>query len=216
MQRIFAIAAAGVLVAMLAVLGGLVFLRQGGDPFEPCRTTRIAGGSSQIGGPFTLLDSTGATVTDTDVVTEPSLIYFGYTFCPDVCPFDAARNAQTTDILAERGLSIAPIFISVDPERDTPEVMGDFASNIHPKMIGLTGSAEQIRHAAQAYKAYYKRGDDDPDYYLISHSNFSYLTLPGYGFVEVFRGAPNANSEGLDADQLADQLQCYLKVAQQI
>ncbi len=98
----------------------------------------------------------GETVTDADVLTGPSLIYFGYTFCPDVCPLDTARNAEAIDILEERGQMVTPVFISIDPERDTPEVVGDFAVNLHERMIGLTGSPEQVAAASKAYKTYYK------------------------------------------------------------
>ena len=91
------------------------------------------------GGPFELVNAQGETVTDADVFTEPSLVYFGYTFCPDVCPFDVSRNAEAVDLLAERGISVTPVFISIDPERDTPEVVGEYAEVMHEKAIGLSG-----------------------------------------------------------------------------
>ena len=175
MTRIIAPLAA---VAAVLVLGGtwLATRNASDDQFAQCRTSAVAGGTA-IGGPFELLNSKGETVTDKDVITEPTMIYFGYTFCPDVCPLDTARNADATDILAEGGQSMTPAFISIDPNRDTPEVVGDYAFNMHEKMIGLTGSAAQVKAASQAYRTYYKAHPADDEYYLVDHSTFSYLGL---------------------------------------
>ena len=129
----------------------------------------------------------GNTVTQADVITRPVLIYFGYTFCPDVCPLDNARNAEAADILEERGIEVTPVFISVDPARDTPEVMRGYVDNLHPRMIGLTGTDEQIRTATQAYKAYFKIQPSGDEFYLVDHSTFTYLVLPEIGFVDFFR-----------------------------
>ena len=172
------------------------------DAFAQCRATSVAGGAT-IGGPFELLNKDAQTVTDADVITEPSLIYFGYTYCPDVCPLDTARNAEVVDLLAERGVSATPVFISIDPERDTPEIVGEYAENMHEKMIGLTGSLEQVDAASKAYKTYYNRHEGDPDYYLVDHSTFSYLVLPEHGFVEFFR-------RDNTAEQVASSVQCFV------
>ena len=203
MTRIYAILAA-VLVA--AALGVIWFVSQpggGDDRFAQCRTAKVAGGTSQIGGPFELLNSKGETVTDKDVITGPTLLYFGYTYCPDVCPLDNSRNVEAIDILESRGQMVTPVFISIDPQRDTPEVVGDFAANLHERMIGLTGSPEQVKAASQAYKTYYKRQEGDEDYYLIDHSTFSYLVLPEDGFVEFFR-------RDLTPEDMADRIGCFL------
>lgn len=187
MTRITAIAAAALVVALIGAGLGYVFVAgRDADRFADCRAGQVAGG--EIGGPFTLVDAQGQTVTDKEVITEPSLVYFGYTFCPDVCPLDNVRNAQAVDLLAERGYAATPVFISIDPARDTPPVVGDFARNIHEKMIGLTGSAEQVKAASTAYKTYYQaQGDGSDPYYMVDHSTFTYLVLPGYGFVDFFR-----------------------------
>jgi protein SCO1/2 len=189
----FRLALAGALATLLALIGGSLALTwwagSGDDAFAQCRQGQVAGGMGSIGGPFTLVDSTGRTVTDRDVITEPALIYFGYTFCPDVCPLDTARNAEAIDLLAEAGVSATPVFISIDPERDTPDVVGRFAGNLHERMIGLTGSPDQVRAASQAYKTYYSAQGtlaDDP-YYLVDHSTFTYLALPDVGVVEFYR-----------------------------
>jgi protein SCO1/2 len=157
-----------------------------------------------IGGPFTLVDSTGRMVTEKDVLTKPSLVYFGYTFCPDICPLDNARNAEAVDILEENGFDVNPVFISIDPERDTPEVLADFTANLHPKMIGLTGTAEQVKAASQAYKTYYrKQNAEDPEFYLMDHSTFTYLVLPDQGFVDFFK-------RDATAAQIAETTACFL------
>ena len=204
MTRIIAVAAA---VVLLVGLAGIWFVSQnsGGDQFAQCRGGAIAGGAD-IGGPFELVNTDGDTVTDQDVFTEPSLVYFGYTFCPDVCPLDAARNAEAIALLEERGKMVTPVFISIDPERDTPEVVGDFAANMHDRMIGLTGSPEQVAAASKAYRTYYKAQDGDEDYYLVDHSTFSYLVLPKYGFVEFFR-------RDVSAEQMAETIACFVSKA---
>ncbi|WP_224824253.1 SCO family protein [Cognatishimia sp. MH4019] len=204
MSRKFAALAAG---GVAALVGGAVVLTTvmaPADQFADCRIGQVAGG--QIGGPFTLVNGEGQTVTDQDVLTDPSLIYFGYTYCPDVCPLDTFRNAEATYILEEQGKEITPIFISVDSERDSPEVVSEFAANMHERMIGLTGSPEQVRAASQAYKTYYSRQDSDDEFYLIDHSTLSYLVLPEHGFVEFFR-------RDLTPDQLADSVACFLDAA---
>ncbi|MEM9974135.1 MAG: SCO family protein [Pseudomonadota bacterium] len=207
MTRIYLIA------ALLAVVAGsglsyLIMSNSAGgdDQFAQCRATSVAGGAGEIGGPFTLVSETGETVTDADVITRPSLIYFGYTFCPDVCPLDTARNADAIDLLTDKGLDVQPIFISVDPERDTPDVVADFTANLHEDMLGLTGSPEQVEAASQAYKTYYRKHESDDEFYLVDHSTFSYLVLPEHGFVEFFR-------RELTPEQLAESTACFVNAA---
>ena len=152
---------------------------------QPCGNTAVAG--SAIGGPFELVSETGEIVTEADVITKPTLVYFGYTFCPDVCPLDSARNAQAAYMLEDQGIDLGTVFISVDPQRDTVEVVRDFTDNFHENMIGLTGSAEQVKAASQAYKTYYHANDDDPEYYLVDHSTQTYLMFPDTGLATFFR-----------------------------
>ena len=209
MTRIYALVSAALIGALVIGAALVAFLGQAqrsgsDDPFARCRGSAIAGGAGQIGGPFTLVSETGETVTDADVITEPTILYFGYTFCPDVCPLDTVRNAEAVDILEAGGYSVQPVFISVDPERDTPEVVEAFTANIHPRMLGLTGTPEQTDAAADAYRVYYRinREGDDP-YYLVDHSAFSYLVLPEYGFVEFF------NREATPVE-MAERAQCFI------
>ncbi|MEE4189264.1 MAG: SCO family protein [Roseobacter sp.] len=199
-------AAAGI----VGLVGGIWLATQGSesdDQFAQCRASAVAGGAGTIGGPFELVNGAGETVTDADVITEPSLLYFGYTFCPDVCPLDVARNVVAVEVLEEQGVSVTPIFISIDPKRDTPEVVDDFAANMHPRMIGLTGSDEQVAAASKAYRTYYRAQDsEDDEYYLVDHSTFSYLVLPEHGFVEFFR-------REIAPEQMAETVSCFIENA---
>lgn len=205
MLRLYAITAALTIVSLLAALW-LITARGPADAFAACARGRVAGGAGAIGGPFTLIDHTGRTVTDAEVFTRPTLLYFGYTFCPDVCPADTARNAVAADLLEQQGHMVTPAMISIDPERDTPEVMADFAANLHERMIGLTGAMDQVRAAAQAYHVYFSRQDGDPEYYLVDHSVFSYLVLPERGVVAFYRRDATAR-------QVADSAACFIDAA---
>jgi len=196
------------LVAVVALVaagaGGYLYTKsKPTDSFASCGGSQIAGGA-KIGGPFTLLDArTGKTVTDAQVITKPSLVYFGYTFCPDVCPLDNARNAQATDILAKMGMDVQPVFISVDPARDTPRVVNDFTEAFSPKMIGLTGTLEQVKAAAKEYKAFFRIADPSKNDYIVDHSTFTYLMLPKTGFADFFKREDTP-------EQVAKRVACYL------
>lgn len=156
MPRIAAIAAASLTLVALAAGAFFALRPSSDDPYADCRTAKVLG-TAAIGGPFTLTSGTGARVTDTEVITRPTLIYFGYAFCPDVCPTDLARNATAADILVERGIDVELAFITIDPARDTPEVLREYASMIHPRLVGLTGTPEEIAAVASAYKVFYRK-----------------------------------------------------------
>lgn len=204
MSRTIAPIAAIVAALFLGALWWMMQKPMDTGPFAQCQATQVAGDGNEIGGPFELVNSKGETVTDADVITEPTLIYFGYTFCPDVCPLDTSRNAEAVDLLAERGISTTPVFITIDPERDTPEAVGDFAYNLHEKMIGLTGSEAQISAASKAYRTYFKAHDKSDEFYLVDHSTFTYLVLPEHGFVEFFR-------REVSAEAMADRVECFVE-----
>lgn len=187
MTRILAITALAVFAIFAGFTLWLVWPEPGDDQFAECRKSRVAGGGGSIGGPFTLIDGAGAEVTDSDVFAKPSLLYFGYTYCPDVCPLDVARNADAVDLLKELGYDSQPVFISIDPERDTPEVVADYAESLHEDMIALTGSPDQVKAASKAYRTYYRKRDGDEEFYLVDHSTFTYLVMPETGFAEFFR-----------------------------
>lgn len=207
MVRIIAVAAAAAIAALLIGIYLVSGRGAGDDRFAQCRAAQVAGGTSQIGGSFELVSETGETVTDADVIDKPALIYFGYTFCPDVCPMDNARNAEAVEILESRGKIVKPVFISIDPARDTPEVMAEFTDYLHPRMLGLTGTPEQVKAASQAYRTFYQKqepADGDEEFYLVDHSTFTYLTLPEYGFVEFFR-------RDTTAEDMADRVACFME-----
>jgi protein SCO1/2 len=201
-RAIALISAATVLVG-LAVGGYLVMRGAPDDRFADCRRTAVAGGTADIGGPFALTDAAGRRVTEAVAITGPTLIYFGYTFCPDFCPTDLARNAAAADLLAERGVDVGQVFITIDPERDTPEVAGDYASAIHPDLVGLSGTPDEIAAAAKAYRVYFRKSGDDPEYYMMDHSTFSYLVAPDAGLLEFFRSE-------MTAEEVADATACYV------
>lgn len=175
-------------LALAAVIGGTAYWTMNAE--NECGTTAVAGAT--IGGPFELLNTDGTLVTDKDVIDRPTLVYFGYAFCPDVCPFDVARNALAIDLLEEQGIDARPVFITIDPARDTPEELAGYAADMHPKMVALSGSDEQIRAAAQAYKVYYAKGEGEGDFYLMDHTTFTYLMLPETGLATFFKREDSA------------------------
>ena len=133
-------------------------------------------GRGPIGGPFALVDHTGKLRSDAEFRGKLLVIYFGYTYCPDVCPTDLMAIAQAIDSLGPAGEMIQPIFISVDPERDTPDRLAEYVSAFHPRMIGMTGTPDQVRKVALSYKAYYaKVSEENGTDYAIEHTGVVYL-----------------------------------------
>jgi protein SCO1/2 len=162
------------------------------------------GGNSpiSIGGPFTLEDGSGKAVTDRDFRGKYMLVYFGYTFCPDVCPTTLNAIADAMDKLGPTAAHIQPVFITVDPKRDTPAVVKQYAAAFGPSIVGLTGTAEEIAKAAKEYRVYYAehRTGPGPDDYSMDHSSVLYLMSPDGGFVAPVR-----------ADQSGDEIAANLK-----
>lgn len=147
---------------------------------DPARAARLMDdlmwGHGSVGGPFELIDHTGKKRTDADFRGKLLLVYFGYTYCPDVCPTDLTQIGLAVDELGAAGADVQPLFISVDPERDTTSVLAQYVSAFHPRLIGLTGTPAQIRAVADSYKAYYaKYSPADGGVYLIDHTGFIYL-----------------------------------------
>lgn len=147
----------------------------------------------KIGGPFTLTDHTGKRVTEKDFLGKYMVVYFGYSYCPDVCPTELQVIVSALDKLGAKGEKITPLFITIDPERDTVEQMASYVGHFHKNLIGLTGSPEEIRQAARAYKVYYaKAKNDDPGKeradsdYLMNHSNIIYVMDPNGAFAAHF------------------------------
>jgi protein SCO1/2 len=147
---------------------------------------------AEVGGPFSLTDHNGRRVTEKDFAGKYLLIFFGYSFCPDICPTTLTRVSGSLQILEDKAKDLQPLFITIDPDRDTVEVLRDYLSNFHPAILGLTGSAEEIDQVAKAYKVFYAKAEtgasedgDDPDY-LMDHSGFVYFMDPKGNLAEVF------------------------------
>ncbi len=166
---------AGLVLAFAVGLGALSLVRS-------LEEERPAVGQVSIGGPFSLVDHTGRSVSEADFQGRHMLVYFGYTFCPDVCPTELQVVSEALDQLGEDAAAVQPVFITVDPERDTPEVLADYRQHFHPDFRMLTGTLEQVRDAAKTFRIYFAKVDDDDGSgdYLMDHSSFVYL-LDGAG-----------------------------------
>jgi len=129
-----------------------------------------------IGGAFTLIDQHGVRRTDADFRGKLMLVYFGFTYCPDICPTDLQAIGLAVDQLGAAGNQVQPLFVTLDPERDTPQLLADYVPMFHPRLIGLSGDASAIRAAARAYKVYYaKVPRTDGSDYTVDHSAFIYF-----------------------------------------
>jgi protein SCO1 len=173
-----------VYIAFALICASLSACSGGTQAYPPAATAveaPLAG--ARIGGPFTLIDQQGRTVRDRDFAGGYRLIYFGYSFCPDVCPVDmnrlmlGLRRFEAAD--PPRAARVQPIFISIDPERDTSEALRPFAAQFHPRLIALTGTADAVRSVADAYLVRYRRQPgSSPDAYLVAHTQLAYLMGP--------------------------------------
>ena len=201
MPKFYASVAAIALAALLGWQGYRALQTQSADAFAECRSGAVAGG--EIGGPFTLTDTKGNTVTDATLLAKPALIYFGYASCPDVCPLDNARNAEAVALLAAQGLDVTPVFITVDPTRDTQAVLADYAENFEG-LLALTGSQAQTDAAAKTYKVYFQMPEKRDPGYMVDHTTMTYLMLPKVGFVDFFQ-------RDATAQDMADKTACFLK-----
>ncbi|MFS7997470.1 putative copper chaperone SCO1/SenC, Thioredoxin domain, Thioredoxin-like superfamily [Helianthus anomalus] len=167
-------------------------------------------GKAAIGGPFNLIDHNGRSVTENDFKGKWTLIYFGFTHCPDICPDELQKLAAAIDkIKAKAGYEIVPVFISVDPERDTVEQVGEYVKEFHPKLIGLTGPPEEIKKAARAYRVYYMKTEEEGSDYLVDHSIIMYLMDPNMEFIKFF--GKNNDVDAL-TEGIINEIKQYRKV----
>lgn len=164
--------------------------------FTPSRN-----GAALIGGPFALQTADGKTLTDKDMLGHPFLVYFGYTHCPDICPTDLAEISDVFGKLP--GKPVKALFITVDPERNSPHAMGDYVSSFDPRIIGLSGSRGDIEQAEKAYRVYARKAPGKDDNYAMDHSSVVYLMDRNGRFVEAF------NLER-SAAEAAKELEAYL------
>ncbi|EEF30267.1 Protein sco1, putative [Ricinus communis] len=155
-------------------------------------------GKAAIGGPFNLINHDGKNVTEKDFMGKWTILYFGFTHCPDICPDELQKLVAAIDKIKEKaGLEVVPVFISVDPERDTVEQVREYVQEFHPKLVGLTGNPEEIKKAARAYRVYYMKTTEEDSDYLVDHSIVMYLMGPNMDYVKFF-GKNN------DVDSLTD------------
>jgi cytochrome oxidase Cu insertion factor (SCO1/SenC/PrrC family) len=145
-----------------------------------------ATGTALVGGPFSLMDHTGRRVTDEDFRGRYMLVAFGYTYCPDVCPGELQLISAALDRLGAKADRIAPIFITVDPARDTQDVLKAYMANFHPRFVGLTGSEAEIAAAAKAYRVYFRKVESPGSPYLMDHTSLVYLMDPEGNYVTHF------------------------------
>jgi protein SCO1/2 len=163
-------------------------------------------GRALVGGPFTLTDHTGRRVTDQDFRGRTLIVVFGFTFCPDVCPTELQLISAALDRLGPRAKDAVPLFITVDPERDTPAQLASYVKSFHPRLVGLTGTQEEIDAAAKAYRVYFKKAPDPKSSagYTMDHSALIYVMGPDGTYQAHF--AP-----GVSVDTLAERLGVLLQ-----
>lgn len=192
----------------VAVVGAQVTVRMMNDAAAPPTAEEKARTAQDVArdvvtGEFSLIDHHGSAVTDEDYRGSWLLIFFGYTYCPDVCPTSLGVVSLVMDELGKDAAKVQPLFITVDPERDTPEVMADYVAAFHPRIIGLTGSLEQIKAAAHSHRAYYAKapveegGEITPDEYGMDHSAYLYLMDAQGVYAHVF--SPTDTSDDIAA-----------------
>lgn len=150
-----------------------------------------------IGGPFSLIDKDGKTVTWDDFKGQYRIVYFGYTFCPDACPMDMQQVMKGFSLFEQasptRAAKVQPIFITIDPERDTPKVIGVWTAAFSPRLIGLTGTPDQVKAAAKAFATYYAKGEETSGGYLMDHARMAFLMDPDgkpLAILSVDKGGP--------------------------
>jgi protein SCO1/2 len=191
-----AVLAAGIVAAIITIKVSEV---RTASSLAPSGQIQVSG-DFNVGGPFTLTNQDGQRVTDKDFAGRFQLIYFGYTFCPDVCPTELNTMSLALQQVGSR-VRIVPIFITIDPARDTPESLKAYLSSFGPDFVGLTGSDEEIAAIAKEYRVYYKKSDGDGDNYGMDHTSLVYLMTPNGKLVALFRAGatPEDIADGIKA-----------------
>ena len=192
-MRLFIVAG---LMVVVAGIGAIAALLTSDRPIGAAQEGRSTG-SPLVGGAFTLIDQDGKTRTNADFAGKLTLVYFGYTFCPDVCPTGLQRLAEGLDVLTEaERAEVVPLFVTIDPARDTSAVLKEYVAQFHPALIGLTGTAEQVAIAAKAYRVYYRKSDQTKDQadYLMDHSSIIYLMGADGKFLKHFTYSTDAKA----------------------
>lgn len=172
---------------------------------------------ARIGGPYTLTDQNGRTVRDSDFAGQYRLLYFGYSFCPDICPVDLQKLMrgllQFEKAAPKLGAKVQPLFVTIDPARDTPEALGAFVSRYHPRLLGLTGTPEQIAQVAKEYVVVYNKVEGSaPDRYLMAHTQIAFLMGPdGKPLAMLPVDDPTTDADEGAPDKVAAELAKWVK-----
>ena len=176
----------GAAAILLAAGAGALILRTDPLPAAPLASTI---GEADIRSEFSLTDHTGRAVTQADYAGRWQLVFFGFTHCPDICPTTLAYMASVLDLLGPRADGVAPLFVTVDPVRDTVPVMAEYVSAFHPRLIGLIGTEAQVADAAASFRTWYERVEKEtaPDGYMMAHAGHIYLMRPDGTFEAVFQ-----------------------------
>ena len=184
----------GIAGAALGLAAAVALLPQVRERLFPSVERQVSG-KALIGGAFTLTDSTGRRVTEQSFQGKYMLLFFGYTSCPDICPAGLQLMAGALEKLGPKAERITPVFISVDPERDTPEKLAGYVKNFDPRLVGLTGTPEEIAAVAKAYKVYYAKtpSKEHPDDYTMDHTSIIYVMDPNGEFVTHFTPATSVD-----------------------
>jgi protein SCO1/2 len=171
------------ILAACILAGGVLVLRAFETPPAPTETAT----ATPIGGAFTLMDETGKTVTNETYKTPYKLLFFGFTHCPSICPTELLKMADVLTGLGDRANKITPLFISIDPARDTPSELAAYTNHFDDRIIGLTGTQDQIDAVVRAFKAYAARVNTENGDYTMDHSGFMYLTDHDNHLIKLYR-----------------------------
>ncbi|MCS0500964.1 SCO family protein [Ancylobacter mangrovi] len=174
-----------VLILLVAFVIGAAAVVAGTLALLPNSNSTVAA-QTTIGGPFELVDEDGQKVTQESYLGEPMLVFFGFTHCPDICPTTLFEMSQVFDALGEDARKVNGLFITVDPERDTPEVMKSYLGSFHPSIQGLSGTPEQIAAVTKAYRVYYKKVPTQDGDYTMDHTAIVYLMGKDGEFIAPF------------------------------
>lgn len=159
---------------------------------------KTVSGVALVGGPFEMVNQNGERVTEKNLAGKPALIFFGYTYCPDVCPTELQIMSATLDQLGDEAKDVQPVFVTIDPERDTPAVLKTYLESFGPRWTGLTGTPEQVRQITRAWHVFYEKRDNKaaPQDYLMDHSSFIFLMGPDGKFIKHFNYTTDAKAFG--------------------
>jgi protein SCO1/2 len=178
-------------ILALAAVAALVLYLPGVRPERS--DVRTVAGAPAIGGAFELVDQHGNAVTDADLKGRYALVFFGFVNCPDICPLTLQTLTQALEMAGPMAEEVVPVFITVDPARDTPEAMAQYIANFHPRFLALTGTPDEAKRAADAYRVYFRKAaEQEPGEYMMEHSGFVYFMGKDGGYITHFNSAATA------------------------